>query len=399
MAEYLCIHHEFQIISLSYEVTTTALAKELIQRPSVTPDDAGCQAILANLLESTGYRVERMDFGSVSNLWARLGDESPNLVFVGHTDVVPTGDESEWIFPPFSATESDGVLYGRGAADMKGSIAAMVTACQRFHSRNKSFTGSMSFLITSDEEGIAVDGTRRVLEKLRARSETIDYCLVGEPTSVSVLGDTIKVGRRGSLCCDIVVKGKQGHVAYPHLADNPIHRTGKLIDQLAEMTWRDGGLNFPNTTLQISNIKAGVGAGNVIPGRLELSMNFRYSPATKFTTLIDDVESLCKSLNLDYETIWDHSADSYYTSETYFANLVTDAVSQILNRNPKLSTDGGTSDGRFVASTGAQVIELGPLNSTIHQVNECVETSDLDLLSQVYEQILESVLIGKSSWD
>ena len=380
---------------MSNDSTTTALAKELIQRASVTPEDAGCQIILANILEALGYRVEHMDFGQVSNLWARIGDECPHLVFIGHTDVVPTGDESEWYYPPFSATEIDGVLYGRGAADMKGSIAAMVTACQRFHSRYDSFTGSMSFLITSDEEGIAVDGTRRVLEQLNARSEKIDYCLVGEPTSVSVLGDTIKIGRRGSLCCEIVLKGKQGHVAYPHLADNPIHRAGKLIAGLAEMTWHDGGQNFPDTTLQISNIKAGVGAGNVIPGRLDLSMNFRYSPATKVTTLIDDVEALCRSLDLDYEANWDHSADSYYTSESYFADIVTDAVSQVLNRKPKLSTDGGTSDGRFVAGTGAQVIELGPLNSTIHKVNECVNTSDLDLLSQVYEHIMETVLLGK----
>ena len=384
---------------MSYDSTTTALAKELIQRPSITPEDAGCQIILAKLLDTLGYRVEHVDVGSVSNLWARKGDEYPNLVFVGHTDVVPVGNESEWIYPPFSATEIDGVLYGRGAADMKGSIAAMATACQRFHSRYESFSGSMSLLITSDEEGIAVDGTRRVLEKLEARTETIDYCLVGEPTSVSVLGDTIKIGRRGSLCCELVVKGKQGHVAYPHLADNPIHRTGKLIAELAEMSWNDGGLNFPDTTLQISNINAGVGAGNVIPGRLNLSMNFRYSPATEVATLINDVESLCRSLDLDYEVNWDHSADPYYTSETHFANLVADAVSRVLNRKPKLSTDGGTSDGRFVAGTGAQVIELGPLNSTIHKVNECVKTSDLDLLSQVYEQIMEMVLIGKSTWD
>ncbi len=379
---------------MSYETSTTALAKELIQQRSVTPDDAGCQTILANLLENLGYRVERMNFGPVSNLWARLGDEYPNLVFVGHTDVVPTGDESEWIYPPFSATEIDGVLYGRGAADMKGSIAAMVTACQRFHSRYESFTGSMSFLITSDEEGIAVDGTQRVLENLNARFERIDYCLVGEPTSVSVLGDTIKIGRRGSLCCELVVKGKQGHVAYPHLANNPIHRAGKLIAGLADMTWHDGGDDFPDTTLQISNINAGVGAGNVIPGRLDLSMNFRYSPSTKVATLIDDVESLCRSLNLDYEANWDHSADSYYTSESYFADLVSDAISRVLKRKPNLSTDGGTSDGRFVAATGAQVIELGPLNSTIHKVNECVNTSDLDLLSQVYERIMETVLLG-----
>ena len=380
---------------LMSDSATVKLAKQLINRRSVTPEDAGCQKMLANRLEPLGYRVEQMDFGLVSNLWARKGNRSPHLTFVGHTDVVPSGDESEWTNPPFTATEVDGMLYGRGAADMKGSIAAMITACERFHARNESFSGSMSLLITSDEEGVAKDGTRRVLERLTERSEAIDYCLVGEPTSESSLGDTIKIGRRGSLCCDITVRGKQGHVAYPHLADNPIHRAGKLIAGLAELSWNDGDENFPDTTLQISNVHAGVGAGNVIPGHLDLSMNFRYSPNTDVATLINDVESLCQSLELDYEAVWDHSANSYYNKEPYFAELVSESVFRVLGYKPKASTEGGTSDGRFVAVTGAQVAELGPLNATIHRINECVQVSDLDSLSQVYEQIMELTFIGK----
>lgn len=375
--------------------TTIALAKQLINRHSVTPKDAGCQELLADHLEPLGYQVERMNFGPVSNLWARMGNEAPNLTFVGHTDVVPSGDESEWTHPPFSAIEVDGMLYGRGAADMKGSIAAMITAIERFHDRYDSFRGSMSLLITSDEEGVAKDGTRRVLESLSTRSEKIDYCLVGEPTSEISVCDTIKIGRRGSLGCNIVVNGKQGHVAYPHLADNPIHRAGKLIAGLTELRWNDGDEYFPETTLQISNIHAGVGAENVIPGQLNLSLNCRYSPNSDVDTLINDVETLCKSLGLDYETVWDHSANSYYTKNPHFAGVVAEAVCRVLGYKPKASTEGGTSDGRFVAETGAQVAELGPLNATIHKVNECVSASDLDLLSQVYEQVLELIFIGK----
>ena len=380
---------------MNLDRTTVQLAKQLINRRSITPEDAGCQKLLASRLEPLGYQIEQMNFGSVSNLWARIGSRSPHLTFVGHTDVVPSGDESEWMYPPFSATEVDGMLYGRGAADMKGSIAAIITACERFHARYESFPGSMSLLITSDEEGIAKDGTRHVLERLMARFEGIDYCLVGEPTSESYLGDTMKIGRRGSLCCDITVRGKQGHVAYPHLADNPIHRTGKLIAGLTELRWNDGDEYFPDTTLQVSNIHAGVGAGNVIPGHLNLSMNFRYSPNTSVATLINDVESLCQSLELDYEAVWDHSANSYYTEEPHFADLVSESVFRVLGYRPKASTEGGTSDGRFVAETGALVAELGPLNATIHRVNESVQVSDLDLLSQVYEQIMELMFIEK----
>ena len=382
-------------IRMNIDNATIELAKMLIERPSVTPDDAGCQEILSSRLLHYGYQIENMDAGSVSNLWARRGTESPNLTFVGHTDVVPTGDLSEWIHPPFSATEQDGMLYGRGAADMKGSIAAMITAIERFHSKHNSFDGSMSLLITSDEEGVAVDGTRQVLEKLDARSEKIDYCLVGEPTSESSLADTIKIGRRGSLCCDIVVRGKQGHVAYPHLADNPIHRAGRLIAGIAEMEWDDGDEFFPATTLQISNIKAGVGAGNVIPGELRFSMNYRYSPNSEISDLIDDVESLCKRLNLDYEAVWDHSANPYYTRATNFVGMVTDAVGEVANKSPKISTDGGTSDGRFVAETDAEVVELGPLNETIHKINECVSMADLTQLSQIYERVMELVFIER----
>ncbi len=376
--------------------STIELARELIQRKSVTPEDDGCQQILAHRLKRLGYEVESLACGEVSNLWARKGSQSPHMTFVGHTDVVPTGDESEWTYPPFSATEADGMLHGRGAADMKGSIAAMITACERFHESHDNFSGSISLLITSDEEGVALDGTRHVLEVLESRSETIDYCLVGEPTSEHRIGDTVKIGRRGSLCSEITVNGKQGHVAYPHLADNPIHRAGELIAGIAKLSWNDGDDHFPDTTLQISNVHAGVGVGNVIPGRLDLSMNFRYSPATPVKTLIEDVETLCRDLGLDYDATWDDSANPYYTQKGFFTDLVSDAVSEVLGVQPKLSTEGGTSDGRFVALTGAQVVELGPLNATIHKVDECVGIRDLDDLSVVYERILESLFVRES---
>ena len=374
---------------MSTETETISLARELVGRRSITPEDGGCQQIIASRLESMGFQIETMDCGEVKNLWARKGTKSPLLTFVGHTDVVPIGNESEWTYPPFSATLADGFLHGRGAADMKGSVAAIITACERFFACQNSFTGSVSLLITSDEEGVAIDGTRYALDQLLNRSEVIDYCLVGEPTAEVVLGDTMKVGRRGSLSGEIVVYGKQGHVAYPHLADNPIHRAGELISGLASMKWNDGDELFPNTTLQISNVNSGVGVANVIPGLLQLKMNFRYSPATDASTLIKQVEDLCRELKLNYEATWTNSADSYYNDSKFFTDVVSDAVSRIMNRAPKISTAGGTSDGRFVAKSGAQVVELGPLNTTIHKVNECVGINDLNQLSLIYEQILE----------
>ena len=380
---------------MSTETETISLARELVGRRSITPEDGGCQQIIASRLESMGFQIETMDCGEVKNLWARKGTKSPLLTFIGHTDVVPIGNESEWTYPPFSATLADGFLHGRGAADMKGSIAAIITACERFFACQNSFVGSVSLLITSDEEGVAINGTRYALDQLLNRSEIIDYCLVAEPTSEVVLGDTMKVGRRGSLSGEIVVYGKQGHVAYPHLADNPIHRAGELISGLASMKWNDGDELFPNTTLQISNVNSGVGVANVIPGLLHLNMNFRYSPATNARTLTKQVENLCRELKLNYEATWTNSADSYYNESRFFTSVVSEAVSRTINRMPKLSTAGGTSDGRFVAKSGAQVVELGPLNTTIHRVNECVGLDDLNQLSLIYEQILKILLCEK----
>ncbi len=380
---------------MSTETETISLARELVGRRSITPEDGGCQQIIASRLESVGFQIETMDCGEVKNLWARKGTKSPLLTFIGHTDVVPIGNESEWTYPPFSATLADGFLHGRGAADMKGSIAAIITACERFFACQNSFVGSVSLLITSDEEGVAINGTRYALDQLLNRSEIIDYCLVAEPTSEVVLGDTMKVGRRGSLSGEIVVYGKQGHVAYPHLADNPIHRAGELISGLASMKWNDGDELFPNTTLQISNVNSGVGVANVIPGLLHLNLNFRYSPATNARTLTKQVENLCRELKLNYEATWTNSADSYYNESRFFTSVVSEAVSRTINRMPKLSTAGGTSDGRFVAKSGAQVVELGPLNTTIHRVNECVGLDDLNQLSLIYEQILKILLCEK----
>ena len=380
---------------MSNETETISLARELVGRRSITPEDGGCQQIISNRLKSMGFQIETMDCGEVKNLWARKGTKSPLLTFVGHTDVVPIGNELEWTYPPFSATLADGFLHGRGAADMKGSIAAIITACERFFACQNSFVGSVSLLITSDEEGVAIDGTRYALDQLLNRSEVIDYCLVAEPTSEVVLGDTMKVGRRGSLSGEIVVYGKQGHVAYPHLADNPIHRAGELISGLASMKWNDGDELFPNTTLQISNVNSGVGVANVIPGLLHLNMNFRYSPATDARTLTKQVEDLCRKLKLNYEANWTNSADSYYNDSKFFTSVVSEAVSRTINRTPKLSTAGGTSDGRFIAKSGAQVVELGPLNTTIHRVNECVGIDDLNQLSLIYEQILKVLLCEK----
>ncbi len=367
---------------------TTALAVELIQRPSVTPDDAGCQAIIASRLAPLGFNIASFDSADVSNLWARRGESSPLLVFVGHTDVVPPGNESEWNYPPFAAALADGMVHGRGAADMKSSVAAMVTACERFFSHAESFQGSVAFLITSDEEGEAIDGTRVALEKLAQDNVQIDYCLVGEPTSEQRLGDVVKIGRRGSLSGELKIFGIQGHVAYPHLADNAIHRSGALIDAISRLEFSDGDEFFPDTTCQISNLRAGAGAGNVIPGVAELNLNFRHSPNSQPQNLINAVESICHRLDLRFESRWEVNAECYRTTETEFADIVCEAVSDIVNVTPQRSTAGGTSDGRFVAKYGAQVVEFGPLNATIHKVDECLDLEDLQQLSAIYEQIL-----------
>ncbi len=372
---------------------TIELASELIQHASVTPDDGGCQALIADRLEPLGFTTETFDCGKVSNLYARRGTAEPHLTFIGHTDVVPVGSLDAWRFPPFSATQADGFLHGRGAADMKGSVAAMVTACERIFAKGGiNSMGSLSLLLTSDEEGEAIDGTRYVLEQLDARGENLQYCLVGEPTSEKTLGDTIKIGRRGSLSGLITVHGIQGHVAYPHLADNPVHRSGALITALAKCDWNDADGVFPDTTLQISNLHAGVGAENVIPGELELNFNIRFSPVQNATALKAQIEKICVDLELDYEIDWSPVTDPYRSAGSHLATIVSSAVFSELGVEPARSTAGGTSDGRFAAASGAEVVEFGPLNATIHQVDECVSIFDLDKLSQVYQRVIERMI-------
>ena len=371
---------------------TFELAKSLIEQKSVTPEDARCQALMIERLEKLGFQIELLPFGEVKNFWARLGDTTPLFCFAGHTDVVPSGPESDWKHPPFTPTVDDGMLYGRGAADMKGSLAAMVTATERFLSEGKEPEGSIAFLITSDEEGDAVDGTVKVVETLESRNEKIDWCLVGEPTCETLIGDVVKNGRRGSLGARLVVQGIQGHVAYPHLARNPVHQFAPALTELAAIEWDQGNEFFPPTSFQVSNINAGTGATNVIPGSLEVIFNFRYSTETTHQQLQQRVEAILDRHGLEYELTWNLSGKPFLTPSGSLVEVAQQAIQSVTGRATTLSTSGGTSDGRFIAPTGAQVIELGPLNETIHKVNECVSVSDLDTLSSIYEQILNQLL-------
>jgi succinyl-diaminopimelate desuccinylase len=371
---------------------TLELAIDLISRPSVTPEDIGCQALLAERLSKIGFKIEHLRFGETDNLWARRGSEGPLFTFAGHTDVVPTGPEENWKFPPFEPTIEDGTLYGRGTADMKGSIACMVTACERFINQNPNHNGSIAFLITSDEEGPAHDGTVKVIETLEARNEKIDWCLVGEPSSTDKVCDVIKNGRRGSIGCTLKVKGKQGHVAYPHLAKNPIHEFAPVLKILTETEWDQGNEFFPPTTFQVSNIHSGTGVTNVIPGECEVIFNFRFSTAITDTEIRQRVEALLNEHNIEYEIDWALSGQDFLTKPGELVNATQKAIKDTCGFDSELSTAGGTSDGRFIAPTGAQVVELGPLNATIHQVNECVAVKDLDTLSDVYEKILSNLL-------
>jgi succinyl-diaminopimelate desuccinylase len=371
---------------------TLALAKDLIARSSVTPEDAGCQDTMIRRLEAIGFRAERLRFGEVDNFWARRGDQGPLLAFAGHTDVVPTGPRERWQSDPFTPTERDGMLYGRGAADMKGSLAAMVTACERFVSAHPDHQGSIAFLITSDEEGPSVDGTVKVVEWLEARNEKIDWCLVGEPSSNQVLGDVIKNGRRGSLGGKLRVLGKQGHVAYPHLADNPVHRLAPALAELCALEWDVGNEYFPPTSLQISNIHAGTGADNVIPGEVEVWFNLRFSTEQTEAGIRARIEELLDRHGLRYELQWRLSGNPFLTPVGELVEAVRGAIQEVCGIDTQLSTSGGTSDGRFIAPTGAQVVELGPLNATIHQIDECVSSADLDRLSAIYEGMLTRLL-------
>jgi len=371
---------------------TLDLARELIARPSVTPDDAGCQELLAARLEKLGFHIERLRFGDVDNLWARRGDDDPLFAFAGHTDVVPSGPAERWSFPPFEPTVHEGMLYGRGAADMKGSIAAMITACERFIARRPDHRGSLAFLLTSDEEGVAVNGTVRVVDRLEARGEKMTWCLVGEPTSVTRVGDAVKNGRRGSLSGRLIVKGVQGHIAYPHLTDNPIHRLAPVLAELCAIRWDDGNDFFPPTSFQFSNIRSGTGATNVVPGELETLFNFRFSTESTAADLKERVTSVLEKHGLRYELTWDLSGEPFLTSTGELLNAARACIDRHTGLTPDVNTAGGTSDGRFIAPTGAQVLEFGPLNATIHQVDERVGVEELDTLSSIYESILDRLL-------
>jgi len=372
--------------------STLALTKELIARASVTPDDLGCQELMISRLEKIGFQVERLRFGEVDNFWARRGTEEPVVAFAGHTDVVPTGDENKWATPPFTPTEKDGMLYGRGAADMKGSLAAMVTACERFVGQHPDHQGAIAFLITSDEEGIATHGTVKVVEHLEARGEKMQWCIVCEPSSTKHLGDVVKNGRRGSLGAKMRVHGIQGHVAYPHLADNPIHKAAPALAELAQCQWDQGNEFFPATSFQISNINGGTGATNVIPGELEVIFNLRFSTAL---TPEDIKQRACEILDkhqLDYHIDWNLSGLPFLTDTGPLLDATQKAIKTITGRITELSTAGGTSDGRFIAPTGTQVIELGPCNATIHKVDESVEINALGELSLIYEEVMRELL-------
>ena len=372
---------------------TLQLALDLIGRPSITPEDAGCQQLLITRLQALGFHIEPLRFGEVDNFWARRGDTGPLFAFAGHTDVVPTGPLDQWDSHPFKPDIRDGHLYGRGAADMKGSLAAMVTACERFVARHPDHKGSIAFLITSDEEGPSVNGTVKVVETLVQRQEQIDWCLVGEPSSSAQVGDVVKNGRRGSLGARLLVEGVQGHVAYPQLADNPVHRLAPALAELAARTWDAGNTHFPPTTFQISNIQAGTGATNVIPGEVEVLFNFRFSTESTAEGLQHEVEALLDRHGLSYCIDWTLSGQPFLTPAGELVSAACSAIRAVTGRETELSTAGGTSDGRFIAPTGAQVLELGPVNATIHKVNECVRAEDLDTLSDIYEKILEKLLL------
>ncbi|MCW8108800.1 succinyl-diaminopimelate desuccinylase [Alteromonas ponticola] len=368
------------------------LTKELINKPSVTPDDAGCQLLMQNWLSELGFVNETMIFDDTTNLWSRKGQFSPVFCFAGHTDVVPTGPEAAWDTPPFVATEKNGYIHGRGAADMKGSLAAMMVATRDFVRDYPDHKGSLAFLITSDEEGPFINGTTRVIDTLEARNEKIDWCLVGEPSSTHFVGDVIKNGRRGSLTGDLIVKGIQGHVAYPHLAENPVHLATPALSELVSMTWDEGNAHFPPTSFQISNIHAGTGAGNVIPGELHVCFNFRFSTEVTDSELIKRVTDVLDKHKLDYAIKWTHNGQPFLTGKGELVESAQAAITKVTGKKTQLSTAGGTSDGRFIAPTGAQVIELGPVNATIHKVNEHVKVTDLELLAQMYYHILVRLL-------
>ena len=371
---------------------TLELTHDLIARASVTPADEGCQELMARRLSRIGFCVERLRYGNVDNLWARRGDARPLLCFAGHTDVVPTGPLEEWRSDPFKPAIREGLLYGRGAADMKSGLAAMLTAAESFVAEHPDHRGAVAFLITSDEEGPSVDGTRRVVETLRERGERIDWCIVGEPSSENTIGDTIKIGRRGSLSGRLTVHGVQGHIAYPQFAENPIHSFAPALAELSSRIWDQGNEHFQPTTFQVSNLNAGTGAPNVIPGELKARFNLRYSPVQTLDELKRSVEEVLTRHQLKYTLEWYVSGEPFYTPPGPLSAAVCAAVRAVTGREPTLSTGGGTSDGRFISPMGAQVVELGVVNASIHKVNECVRIEDIDTLHAIYLQTLRNLL-------
>lgn len=374
------------------DTATLSLAKQLLAIPSITPDDAGCMEVMGARLEQLGFTLEIMQFEEVTNLWARRGTEGPLLCFAGHTDVVPTGPEERWQFPPFAPTEHEGMLYARGAADMKGSIASWIVALEEFITANPNHQGSIALLITSDEEGPAKNGTVKVIETLEARGEKIDWCIVGEPSATEKVGDVIKNGRRGSLNAKLTVIGKQGHVAYPHLVINPIHMLAPALAELTATEWDQGNDFFPPTSFQVSNINGGTGATNVVPGTVELLINFRFSTEVTDAQLREWTESILHKHNVSYDIDWSTSGQPFLTEPGELVGACQTAIRNATGYDTELSTSGGTSDGRFIAPTGAQVVELGPINATIHQLNECVSIADLENLTHIYRGVLEELL-------
>ena len=378
------------------ETQSLELAKELISRPSVTPDDQNCQQLLAERLQKIGFAVEELHFGDTKNVWLRRGTQAPVFCFAGHTDVVPTGPVEKWDSSPFEPTEREGRLYGRGAADMKTSIACFVTACERFVAEYPDHQGSIALLITSDEEGDALDGTTKVVDVLKARGELIDYCIVGEPTAVDKLGDMLKNGRRGSLSGNLTVKGKQGHIAYPHLAINPVHTFAPALLELTQEVWDEGNEYFPPTSFQISNINGGTGATNVIPGELNVKFNFRFSTESTEEGLKQRVHTILDKHGVQYDLQWSCSGQPFLTQAGKLTDVAREAIAEICGVEAELSTTGGTSDGRFIKAIAKELIELGPSNATIHQINENVRLDDIPKLSAVYEGMLTRLLAEKA---
>jgi succinyl-diaminopimelate desuccinylase len=370
---------------------TLDLAKQLISIPSVTPDDLGCQKIIAERLSNIGFNIENLRFGEVDNLWARYGTQSPLFVFAGHTDVVPTGPVEQWSNDPFTPTIRDDVMTARGTADMKSSIAAMVCACEEFLTEGKTINGSIAFLITSDEEGPAIDGTVKVIEHLESNNEKIDWCLVGEPSSTTTLGDVIKNGRRGSLSGDLTIHGVQGHIAYPHLAKNPIHLFTAAQQELCDEIWDQGSTHFPPTSFQISNIHSGTGVSNVIPGDLNVQFNLRFSTAITDQQIQQRVQAILDKHGLKYTLNWSLSGQPFLTVDGLLVDAAKQAIKSVCNIDTELSTSGGTSDGRFIAPTGAQVVEVGPVNDSIHKIDENINIKQLDQLTEVYREILKQL--------